>query len=132
MGIEGQHYTVDSSGQPVQKPLTNEERVKMGMGSYVWTMKRSYISTLTKKDVRDFLLNDNGIRYAIVQPLDYVSDTWMATSSALGLLKNQYISDLVTKKDINFDTLFDEYIKAWNDQGGAKATQELNDHYSKK
>lgn len=38
-------------------------------------------------------------------------------------------ADLICNPDIDFDATFDQYIKEWNEQGGAQWTQEINEYW---
>ena len=40
-----------------------------------------------------------------------------------------YTADLICNPDIDFDATFDQYIKEWNEQGGAQWTQEINEYW---
>ena len=58
----------------------------------------------------------------------YVSDTMNLQWGNLTMLEDQYTVEIISgAKDL--DAGFDEFVKAWQDMGGAKVTEEVNDWY---
>ena len=128
LGIEGEHYTIDNSGRVKVKDMTIEERAKLGHWNYAWVAKRSYIPIAASDYVRNTMQNEFGLSHGIDSPLAY-GKFWTQYGSALDSLRRQYQTELITRKDINFDAMYTEFVNTWNAQGGAQVTQEMNEMY---
>ena len=130
LGIEGEHFTIDSSGKNIAKDLSAQEQAKLGIWNYEWCMKRTYLNKLSDYSM-NWLTGEAGVAHSIMSPLSYGA-AQLQYGSALTSLQNQYVLELVTKRDINFDTVFNEMVNTWNAQGGAQITKEMNDLYAGK
>ena len=108
--------------------MTAEEKARLGHWNYVWMMKRSYVPIAASDYVRNFMLNDLSSIYGIESPLSY-GKAQMQYGAALNQLLDQYVLQLITQRDINFDAMFQELVNTWNSSGGAQITQEMNELY---
>jgi hypothetical protein len=130
LGIEGQHYTING-GRIVLKDLSSDEKAKLGHWNYAWTMKRSYIPIAASQYINGLMHNEFGSSIGIIPPLAY-DKAWQEYGTALNSLTSQYVADLIIQRNINFDAVFDEFVKTWNSSGGDKVTAEMNQLYGKK
>jgi hypothetical protein len=66
---------------------------------------------------------------AVLPPVAY-GNAQTQYGAALTSLQTQYQLDLITKSDINFDTMFNEFVSRWNSSGGDQLTKEMNELYA--
>lgn len=127
-GIEGEHWTRDESGNPVSLLTTEEERTAVGTGSYAWMYRLSYFNAAFSKEFDDErAIIKNSVEKTYVMP---TTESYPDFSANLSSIQSTYFAELICNADIDFDATFDQYIKEWNEAGGAIWTEEINEYWA--
>lgn len=125
IGLEGEHWTYDEAGNIVTNKLAVDQMREMGYGTYRYFMRQKMTQlpgTLPfVKDAAAFIS-----QYGTEQ-LFPMTDSYVQNIVVLRDLRESYEAKLVVSDDIDFEAVFQEYIEAWNNAGGAQWTQEMND-----
>ncbi len=126
-GIEGEHWVWDENGKPQSLLTTPEERAAVGTGSYAWMYRLSYFNAAFSHDFDD----DRALIKAATVPTAVMptTESYKDSQSVLSNIVSTYTADLICNPNIDFDETFDKYVKEWNDQGGAKWTEEINEYW---
>ncbi len=127
LGIEGKHWDFNADGSINAFTLTAQQKEEMGWWQYNWISKRLYINPATRADVKE--MADRYSKIAVAPPIIATTPTFISNGAALNDMVLKYEAELIVSKDIDFDAVFDEYIKLWNEQGGLQWTAEMNDVY---
>lgn len=127
-GIEGEHWIRDESGSPVSLLTTEEEMAAVGTGSYAWMYRLSYFNAAYSKeyDAERQKLKDSVVKTYVMPSTESYKDN----SANLSSIQSTYFAELICNADIDFDATFDQYIKEWNEAGGAIWTEEINEYWA--
>ena len=131
LGLEGEHYTIDSSGNVIVPDLTPEMGARLGIWNYSFTMRRDNLPIAISDYLRDFMTTETSASYGIESPVPY-GRAWQQYGIALNEMINQYETELITRRDINFDAAFNELTNTWYTSGGTQVTQEMNELYGRR
>lgn len=126
-GIEGKHWVYDEDGNRVSLLTTDEEKGMSGVGSYDWLLRPSYFALAFSSqydEVRAELKSH--VEPTLVLP---VAPAYMDYGTALNKLVSEAKASLIVTEDVDFDAVFDQFLKNWNEQGGELWTQEMNAMY---
>ena len=87
LGIEGQHYSIDSSGEMIIKDMSADEQAKIGWRNYYLVMRRSLVPPDAPRNIRNFLLNELSFSHAIESPIQYgrIAIQYGSSLSSLGI-----------------------------------------------
>jgi len=129
MGIKGVHWDEDENGKAIfTAPSENDQKAEMGYYSYNWFCKRLYFprwnSDVTLNAGREFA------KFAVYPAVDATTPAALENGAVLSDIVKSSETELICSTEIkDFDAAFDEYIKKWNESGGAQWTKEMNEVY---
>ena len=126
-GIEGKHWEYDENGNVVSLLTTEAEQAAAGTGSYAWMYRLSYFNAAFSHEFDDerAIIKASTVK-TYTMP---TTESYMDSKTTLDSIVTTYTADLICNPDIDFDATFDQYIKEWNEQGGAQWTQEINEYW---